>query len=84
VTDITIPAAGRTFPGYLAVPGDGPGRWPGVVVIHEALGLNAGIRAKADELAAHGYLALAPDAADSWRRIYAFFGEHLSDQVAPR
>ena len=37
------------------------GPWPGVVVIHEAFGLNADIRGKADQMAAHGYVALAPD-----------------------
>ena len=29
---------------YLAVPVGSPGPWPGVVVIHEAFGLNADIR----------------------------------------
>jgi carboxymethylenebutenolidase len=65
VPEVSIPPTR----GYLAIP-VGPGPWPGVVVIHEAFGLNADIRSKADELAAEGYLALAPDlyAGESWVR----------------
>jgi carboxymethylenebutenolidase len=59
--DITYPAGETQTPGYLSLPSATPGPWPGVVVIHEAFGLNADIRHKADELAVHGYLALAPD-----------------------
>jgi carboxymethylenebutenolidase len=61
VTDITIPVGDLTFPGYLATPADHGTAWPGVVVIHEVFGLNDDIRRKADEFAAHGYLAIAPD-----------------------
>jgi carboxymethylenebutenolidase len=59
--DITFRAPRGEVPGYLAVPAEGAGPRPGVVVIHEAFGLNADIRGKADQMAAHGYLALAPD-----------------------
>jgi carboxymethylenebutenolidase len=59
--DISYPAAGDNQPGYLAVPPSSPGPWPAVVVVHEAFGLNDDIRGKADEFAARGYLALAPD-----------------------
>jgi carboxymethylenebutenolidase len=59
--EISFPAPHGSVPGYLAVPPEGTGPWPGVVVIHEAFGLNADIRGKADQLAAHGYVALAPD-----------------------
>jgi carboxymethylenebutenolidase len=68
--DIDYPVAGRSGRGYLAVPSASSGPWAGIVVIHEMFGLNDDIREKADELAAHGYLALAPDLYDgqSWVR----------------
>jgi carboxymethylenebutenolidase len=46
--------------GYLAVP-DGPGPHPGVVVIHEAYGLNKNIKDIGRRLADAGYVALAVD-----------------------
>lgn len=45
---------------HLALPTT-PGPWPGVVVIHEAFGLDDNLRAHADHLAELGYLALAVD-----------------------
>lgn len=46
--------------GFLALP-DGKGPHPGVVVIHEAYGLNHNIKEIAQRFAAEGYAALAAD-----------------------
>ncbi len=49
---------------YLAVPvptGAAPGPWPGVVVVHEALGPTDDMHEQCDWFAAAGYLALMPD-----------------------
>lgn len=46
--------------GYLARP-SGEGPWPGVVVLHEAYGINEVMLRQADRMAAAGYLALMPD-----------------------
>ena len=45
---------------YLALP-DGPAPYPGVVVIHEASGLNDNIRDICRRFAAEGYAALGVD-----------------------
>jgi carboxymethylenebutenolidase len=50
---------GGTFTGYLALPASGKG--PGVVVLQEIFGVNAVMRAVADDLADQGYVALVPD-----------------------
>lgn len=39
----------------------GPGPWPGVVMVHEAWGLDDVLRRQADRLASAGYVVMAPD-----------------------
>ena len=50
---------GKSFQGYLALPPTGTG--PGIVLIQEIFGVNAHIRAVADQYALDGYVVLAPD-----------------------
>ncbi|MEU6303514.1 dienelactone hydrolase family protein [Streptomyces chartreusis] len=50
----------RRLTGHLTRPA-GPGPWPGVVVVHEALGVNDVMHRQADRLASAGYLVLMPD-----------------------
>ena len=47
------------FTGYLALPKSGKG--PAVIILQEIFGVNAHIREVADQYAADGYVALAPD-----------------------
>jgi carboxymethylenebutenolidase len=46
--------------GYISLP-KGAGTHPGIVVVHEWWGLNDWVKQQTDSLAAHGYVALAPD-----------------------
>jgi carboxymethylenebutenolidase len=50
---------GNSFKGYLSLPPTGSG--PGILLIQEIFGVNAHIRAVADQYAMDGYVVLAPD-----------------------
>jgi carboxymethylenebutenolidase len=45
---------------YVATPTTGSGPWPGVVVLHDALGFTRDVRANTNRLADAGYIAVAP------------------------
>lgn len=57
---VTIPNGTPNLSGYLALP-TGEGKFPGVVVIHEAFGLNDNIKEITGRFAEAGYAALAVD-----------------------
>ena len=63
VANVTISANGDDVPAYVAAPRNAVGpSVPAVILLHEWWGLNHEITEIADELAAEGYLVIAPDA----------------------
>ncbi|WP_371660890.1 dienelactone hydrolase family protein [Streptomyces sp. NBC_00280] len=61
LTELSTSLGGsRRLRGHLARP-EGTGPWPGVVVVHEALGVDDVMLRQTERLAQAGYLALMPD-----------------------
>lgn len=58
---IEIAADGGHYEGYLALPPGNGGKGPGIVLLQEIFGVNAHIRAVAEQYALDGYVVLAPD-----------------------
>ena len=61
---LTISTPNGLIGGYLAVPSvevSGEGPWPGVVVVHDALGFNDDVRQIAGRFATAGYVAIVPN-----------------------
>ncbi|WP_420880072.1 dienelactone hydrolase family protein [Rhodococcus sp. (in: high G+C Gram-positive bacteria)] len=57
---VTVPTAQGPIDAVLETP-SGIAPWPGVVVVHDALGVGRDIRDITSRVAAHGYLTLTPD-----------------------
>jgi len=69
---ITFQSGKATLEAYMAYP-DGAGPFPGVVVIHEAFGLNDNIRDIARRLANEGFAAMAVDLFANRNRVVCMF-----------
>jgi len=77
---VTFSAGGREMAACLAKP-DGPGPFPGVLVIHEILGLNENIQDITRRFAGEGYAALAVDLFSGRNRVVCMFSLFLGMQA---
>lgn len=80
---ISYPSGNTQIAAYLALP-EGEGPFPGIVVIHEAYGLNENIKDIARRFADQGYAALAVDLFNGRNRaicMFRFMGGILFDSL---
>ena len=77
MNELSIATPHHSLKSYLAMPA-GEGRWPGVVVIHDALGMSQVARGHADWLATQGFIAAAPDLY-SWGRKFKCLRSTFAD-----
>jgi carboxymethylenebutenolidase len=80
--EVTLTGPLGTLGGYCARP-EGPGPWPGVVVIHDVAGMSSDLRRQCEWLAGEGYLALAPDLF-GWGRKFTCIRATMHDLHARR
>lgn len=74
---ISFPSGATQLAGYLARP-EGSGPFPGVIVIHEAFGLNENIKDVARRFANEGYAALGVDLFYGRNQVVCMTGLHNS------
>jgi carboxymethylenebutenolidase len=80
---LSFPVDAEPRPGYFVLP-DGEGPFPGVIVIHEAYGLNETIKDIARRFAGEGYAALAVDLFAQRNQVvcmFRIFRQQLTGQL---
>ena len=85
MTNVDIPIDGGSIPTFVAVP-DGSSPRPGVVVVHDALGMTNDLRNQARWLADAGFVAAAPDlfhAGGHLRCLFRTMREMAADRDGP-